>query len=457
MEQEQIEQLFKRQKEYFSSGETQKYHYRKTKLTQLLNALDHFEQDIFTALDQDLNKSIEESYLSEISFLKNEINYTINNLKKWMRPLTVPTPLTLFPSRSQICPEPLGVVLIISPWNYPFQLLISPLIGALAAGNTAILKPSEVSSHTAKLVFKLIQKIFKPEEVAVVEGAIKETQMLLEQPFDHIFYTGNATVAKIIMKKAAQHLTPVTLELGGKSPCFVFGEGNLSMTAKRIAWGKFFNCGQTCVAPDYILVEKKIREELVHLIKYWIGQFYGKVPIESREYGKIINQRHLDRLLGLLEGADIIHGGEVDKKNLRLAPTLVLSQQSDNVMKEEIFGPILPILEFDKLNQAVEFVKGLEKPLACYVFSHNKQFLQKVTREVSAGGVCINDTVVHLSNHHLPFGGVGNSGMGAYHGYFSFKTFSHFKPILRRWFQFDVGFRYPPYQGKLKLLKRIMG
>jgi aldehyde dehydrogenase (NAD+) len=450
-----ISKIFYRQKEFFKTGATQKLEYRRKKLHDLLQSLDEFEEKICQALAKDLGKGSGESYLSEIGFLKEEISHTLKNLKKWIRPQRVPTPMTLFPARSFIRPEALGTVLIIAPWNYPFQLLVSPLIGALAAGNTVVLKPSEVSEHTALMAKDLIQSIFKEEEVALIEGAIPETTSLLKLPFDHIFYTGNGEVGKIVMKAAAEHLVPVTLELGGKSPCFVFNCADLSMAAKRIAWGKFFNCGQTCVAPDYLLIDKQYREQLVQYLIFWIKSFYGKNPLESQEYGKIINNRHFQRLSRLINKEKVLFGGELDEGKDRISPTILEANLDDEIMKDEIFGPLLPILEFDNIKEAIEVVLNKDKPLACYLFTQDKEKEKQVLEKVSAGGVCINDTIVHLTNTHLPFGGVGGSGMGAYHGYFSFKTFSHFKAVVKRWFIFDLKLRYPPYIDNIKLIKKI--
>ena len=456
MDQQEVNALFESQKQFFSKGRTLSLDYRRDLLLRLKKAIEINEDKIHEALKKDLNKSKFESFLSETQFSIIEIESTLKKLKKWMSPKRVKSPLLQWPVKSYIQPEPLGTVLIIAPWNYPFQLLFSPLIGAIAAGNTAILKPSEVSPNVSKVSADIISEYFEPHEIGVVEGAIDETNWLLDLPFDHIFYTGNGFVARIIMEKAAKHLTPVTLELGGKSPCFVFGKTDMDLTAKRIVWGKFFNSGQTCVAPDYLLVEKGKKEVLVEGMKKYLSEFYGSNIKGSPDYGRIINERHFDRLEGLIEKDKVLIGGNVDKSQKYIEPTVLDGNESMPVMKEEIFGPLLPVLEFEDLGHAIDFVRARPKPLATYIFSQDYLVEKQILQRVSTGGVCINDTLVHLSTEHLPFGGVGESGMGRYHGHFSFETFSHMKSIMKRSFWFDLAVRYPPYLGKLPLIRRII-
>ncbi|HEY9828948.1 MAG TPA: aldehyde dehydrogenase, partial [Stenomitos sp.] len=416
------------------------------------------EVAITQALHSDLKKSKYEAYVTEIGICLAEIKFALKHIKSWTKPKNVKTSLISLPASSQVYFEPLGVVLIVGAWNYPLQLILSPLIGAIAAGNCAILKPSEIASHTSHLLAEIIPKYFDPSFIAVVEGGKEVTQELLEEKFDHIFFTGSTQIGKIIMNAAARHLTPVTLELGGKSPCIVDAETHLEYTARRIVWGKFINAGQTCIAPDYLLVDRKIKTHLLQHIKQCIQDFYGATPSTSADYPRIINQHHFNRLCKLLGLGEIIIGGDTDATDLYIAPTVIDQVNWDMpIMQEEIFGPILPVLEYSDLNEAIAIVKAQPKPLALYFFSHNPQHQQRVLQETSSGGICINDTVLHAAFPALPFGGVGSSGMGRYHGQASFETFSHQKSLLNRSFLLDLKLRYPPYQGKLKLLKWLLG
>ncbi|MBD2017612.1 aldehyde dehydrogenase [Microcoleus sp. FACHB-53] len=449
--------LIRQQHNFFNANQTKDISFRVAQLKVLRQAILENEAAITQALHSDLNKSEYDAYATEVGVCLEEIKFALKHIKSWTKPKKVNTPLIALPGSSKVYFEPLGVVLIVGAWNYPFQLIISPLIGAIAAGNCAILKPSEIAAHTSHLLAEIIPKYFDPSFIAVVEGGKEVTQELLEEKFDHIFFTGSTEIGKIIMSAAAKHLTPVTLELGGKSPCVVDAETQLEYTARRIVWGKFLNAGQTCIAPDYLLVDHKIKSNLLGHIKQCIRDFYGATPSTSPDYARIINQHHFNRLCKFLGFGEIIIGGDTDSTNLYIAPT-VIDQVDWNapIMQEEIFGPILPVLEYTDLNEAIALIKARPKPLALYLFSHNQQHQQRVLQETSSGGVCINDTVLHVAFPLLPFGGVGSSGMGRYHGQASFETFSHQKSLLNRSFLLDLKLRYPPYQGKLKLLKRLL-
>ena len=453
----EISKLVRQQRSFFGAGNTKEISFRLEQLKRLKQAILDNQTAIISAMKADLNKPVFEAYGFEIGVLK-EIDYAIKHIRSWAKPKKVATPLEQFPSSAVIYPDPLGVVLIISPWNYPFQLMISPLVGAIAAGNCAILKPSELAPHTSSVLANLFQKNFDPAYISVVEGGVETSQLLLQEKFDHIFFTGGTAVGKIIMAAAAKHLTPVTLELGGKSPCIVDADINLEHTAKRITWGKFINAGQTCIAPDYLLVDKTIKKDLVENIKNCLQEFYGNEPENSPDYARIISQKHFSRLAAFLNNGEIIAGGKTDPESLYIAPTVIDNISVDApVMQEEIFGPILPIIEYNTLSEAIAFVNERPKPLALYLFSKNKDYQERVLRETSSGGVCINDTVMQVGVPDLPFGGVGSSGIGSYHGKASFDTFSHQKSVLKKSFLMDLKWRYAPYEGKLDLLKRILG
>lgn len=445
------------QRQFFRSGQTRPLSFRLQALLRLQAAIRHRQHDILQALQQDFAKPAFEGYATEVGYILQELSTVLCELPKWIEPEQVPTPLVHQPASSLIYSEPYGVTLIIAPWNYPFQLLFAPLIGALAAGNCVILKPSEFTPATTALARTLVSQCFDPGHVTLVEGGVAETQELLAERFDYIFFTGSPAVGRIVMEKAARHLTPVTLELGGKSPCIVDRGVNRTLAARRIVWGKFINAGQTCVAPDYLYVPQEEKTEWIAALIAQIYSFYGPDPAQSSDFARIINQRHLERLQRLLASGRIVCGGTVDPQRCYLAPTL-LDQVSweDPVMQEEIFGPILPVLGYDSLDEVIEAVAARPKPLALYFFSENKLHQDRILRELSFGGGCINDTIVHLANPHLPFGGVGCSGMGAYHGRASFETFSHRKSVMHRQLCLDLPLRYPPYDPfKQKLLRQL--
>ncbi len=445
------------QRHLFASGKTKDVAFRIEQLKLLKKVIIEQEFHIQTALKADLNKSEFESYISEIGLCLEEINYAIKHINSWAKPQKVNTPLTQFLASSQIYTEPLGIVLIIGAWNYPFQLMIAPLVGAIAAGNCAILKPSELAVNTSQVLSNIINKTFAPNFIHVIEGGKETTQQLLSQKFDHIFFTGSTEVGKIVMTEAAKQLTPVTLELGGKTPCIVDANTHIEYTARRIVWGKFLNAGQTCIAPDYLLVDKKVKKDLLANITSCIQNFYGNNPIESPDYGRIINEKHFNRLCKFLNIGEIIIGGETNLSERYIAPTVIDQVNwEDAVMKEEIFGPILPVIEYNDLSEAIALVNSQPKPLALYFFSNNQQKQQQILQETSSGGVSINDTVMQSGVPDLPFGGVGASGIGSYHGKASFDTFSHKKSILNKSFLIDLKVRYAPYKEKLKLVKRLM-
>lgn len=432
--------------------------FRRQQLELLDKAIRENEEKVFAALKADLGKPAVESYIGEVALLYDEIRYALKHIRKWMKPRRVGTPLVQAISSSHIYHEPVGVVLIIGPWNYPFQLLLAPLVGAIAAGNCAVIKPSELAPATSLVVREIISRYFNPAYVVVLEGGVEVSQALLAEKFDHIFFTGGTQVGKVIMQAAVKHLTPVTLELGGKSPCIVDAETDLDKTARRIVWGKFFNAGQTCVAPDYLLVPGSIKKALLERMSFYATAFFGPEPARSPDYARIINQRHFSRLSGFLpEGKNVI-GGTADEASLYIAPTVKTEVSlTDKVMGEEIFGPILPVIEVRDLDEAIEIVCERPKPLALYFFSKSGGNQKRVLNEISFGGGCINDTLVHFGNPRLPFGGVGESGMGAYHGQYGFEIFSHRKAVVRKSFLIDPSLRYPPYKNRLSLLKRILG
>ena len=450
-----IDDTFKQLNEYFATDVTREYQWRVKQLKQLSKMVEEHEGDIETALNKDLGKCQMEAWISEIGYIQAEIKHTLKHLKKWMKPKRVASPMLAQPGKSYIQPDPLGTVLIIGAWNYPFQLVIAPLIAAIAAGNCAIVKPSELSQNTSALIAKLLPQYLDNGAFAVVEGAKDETTKLLSLPFDHSFYTGGETVGKIVMRAAAEHLTPVTLELGGKSPCVVDSKTNLDVTAQRIVWSKWMNAGQTCVAPDYVLVEKGHEHALLEAIKRKLTAHYSDNVQKSEDYGRIVNERHCARLASYLEGQNIVHGGNVDVEQRFIEPTIVLEPTLDSpLMQEEIFGPILPIVTVDSMEDAVEFINQRAKPLAMYIFTQRKHIEQMLLKRTSAGSVCINDGFMFMVNAELPFGGVGHSGMGSYHGKWGFDVFSHQKSVMKRSFWFDLDVRYAPFNDtKLRILK----
>ncbi|MBD2774575.1 aldehyde dehydrogenase [Iningainema tapete] len=453
-----IADIISQQRNFFQSGKTKDINFRSSQLKTLKQAIIEDEQEIFQAVKADLHKPEFETFATEIILIRKEIDYAIKNLKNWTKARKASVNAQLLPASAKIYPEPLGVVLIIGAWNYPFQLNIVPLVGAIAAGNCAIIKPSELAPHTSSIIRKIIEKCFHPAYIAVVEGGVETSQQLLREKFDYIFFTGGTAVGKIVMEAAAKHLTPVTLELGGKSPCIVDNDIHIEHTARRITWGKFINAGQSCIAPDYLLVNKNIKKNLLATIKGCIQEFYGDNPASSPDYGRIIHQKHFERLVRLLKDGDILIGGETNPDELYIAPTLIdhVSSTSE-IMQEEIFGPILPVIEYTDIADAIALINSQPKPLALYLFTNNKNLQQRVLRETSSGGVGINSTMMHSGVLSLPFGGVGDSGIGSYHGKASFDTFSHYKSVFSKPLLLDIKLLYAPYQGKLAWLKRFLG
>ena len=451
-----IEEMVKKQRTYFAEGRTLKAEQRIEALNRLEQGILNCEQDLYVALKKDLGKSRAESYMCEVGLTLSELRFVRKHVRKWSLEKRVLTPLAQFHAKSFTVQEPYGVVLVMSPWNYPVLLTLEPLIGALAAGNCCVLKPSAYSPATSAVMKRMIAEIFPEEYVTVVEGGREENQNLLSQKFDYIFFTGGVQVGKLVMEKAAANLTPVTLELGGKSPCIIDRSANLKLAARRLAFGKYLNCGQTCVAPDYVLVHEAVKEEFLRLLKSEIRTMYGEEPLQNPDYGKMINRKHFDRVLGLMKEEKLILGGESDVVSLRIAPA-VMDQvtEKDAVMQEEIFGPLLPILTVRSMEEAIAFVNHRPKPLALYLFTENREVEKNVLEYTSFGGGCINDTIIHLATSRMGFGGVGNSGMGSYHGKKSFETFSHEKSIVKKYTWIDLPMRYQPYTGWKEKLVRM--
>lgn len=452
-----IQSVVERQRAYFLCDETKDISFRMDALRKLESAIQACEGEILKALKEDLNKSDFEAYATEIGIVYSELDDALKHLPGWARKKRVRTPVMHFKASSWMVPEPYGVVLIMSPWNYPFQLSLAPLIGAMAAGNCAVVKPSSYSPRTSAVVAKILGECFSEEYIAVVEGGREANQELLKQKFDYIFFTGSVNVGKTVMEAASKHLTPVTLELGGKSPCIVHKDANPELAARRIIWGKCLNSGQTCVAPDYLLVHRDIKDRVISAMKTSIIEFFGEKPCQNPEYPKIINEKHFNRLKGLLSDGRILVGGDVNEATHQIAPTIVdqITWESP-VMQEEIFGPILPVLTFDDIDEVIAAVNSRPKPLALYLFTNDKSVEKRIVKSISFGGGCINDTIVHLATSFMPFGGVGESGMGRYHGKWSFDTFTHEKSILMKSCRLDIKLRYPPYKDKMGLLKRFM-
>lgn len=456
---EDINLIFKNQKEFFESGKTINVDYRIKNLKKLNDIIKKNEDKILNELKKDLGKSNFEGYVTEVGILYDDINFHIKNVKKWSSEEKRKSPIVYYPSKSYIYKEPYGVTLIIGPFNYPFQLVIAPLIGAISAGNTAIIKPSENSRNIALLLEKLINENFPEGYLRVVNplGGKETVSLLLDKPFDYIFFTGSVRVGKLVMQKAAQHLTPVTLELGGKSPCIVDSDAKLKLAAKRIVWGKFLNAGQTCVAPDYLCVHKSVKDELLKLIINEIRIQFGENVRNSEDYPRIVNKSSLERLSGYLNDGKIYYGGNIDEDNLYIEPTLIIKPDLNSpLMSDEIFGPILPILVYEDLDNVIKFINHREKPLALYYFSESKKKIKYVLTSTTSGGVTINDTIIHVANPNLPFGGVGSSGVGKYHGKESFETFTHNKSVMKRGTFIEFNIRFAPYKNKLNLVKRIM-
>lgn len=451
----EISQIISEQKRFFDSGKTRDYAFRINCLKKLKTAVLANERLICSALQADLNKPETKSYMCEIGIVYDEISFHIKHLKKWMKNKRVKTPIAQFKSRSFISPEPYGVALIMSPWNYPVQLCLSPLIGAISAGNCAIIKPSSYSPNVSEVIEKIINQAFSREYVAVVTGGREENELLLNEKFDFIFFTGSVAVGKYVMKKASENLVPLCLELGGKSPVIVEKSANLEISARRICFGKMLNAGQTCVAPDYVLCQKSVKDKFVEYYKKAVLEFFKG---EFSDFPKIINQKHFLRLKNLLVGEKIIFGGELNENTRFISPTLVeIENLNSPLMQEEIFGPILPIITFENLDECIELINFKPKPLALYLFTTDRQTEKRVLNGCSFGGGCINDTIIHLATPYMGFGGVGQSGMGSYHGEQSFKTFSHFRSIVKKSFSLDLKMRYRPYtRKKEKIIKKFL-
>ncbi len=452
-----ISSIVNKQKEYFYKGHTRSLETRKNNLKKLYEGIQRFEDEIFQALKLDLNKSVHESFTTEIGYVLKEISFQMKHISSWSKPKRVRTALTHFGSKGKVVPEPYGVTLIIAPWNYPFQLAIAPLVGALAAGNTVVLKPSELTPNVSKVLTRMLGELFPEELVSVVEGGAEESTALLKEPFDYIFFTGSVGIGKVVMEAAAKKLTPLTLELGGKSPCIVHKDAKLDVTARRIVWGKFLNAGQTCVAPDYMYVHSSVKEQLIEALRHEIAEQYGKDALQNDNYVRIVSERHFERLCTFLQDGKPVIGGNYTKETLHIEPTVLTNVTWQSaVMEDEIFGPILPIIEYDKIEEVIETIQHHPKPLALYVFSEDRKVQEKVTSNISYGGGCINDVVYHLATPYLPFGGVGSSGLGSYHGEQSFRTFSHYKSILSQSTAFDMKIRYSSTKSALKFIRKLL-
>lgn len=450
-------ELLDRQQTYFKSGATKSIDFRKHQLETLKKIIQQHEDELIKAVYEDFKKPKLETYATELGILYDEINYTLKNLDKWAAPQRVSGSLINFPSKNYTIAEPYGTALIIAPWNYPIQLALLPLVGAIAAGNTAVIKPSELTPNTSSALSRIISKWFKEEFIAIVEGGVEVNKELLQQTFDYIFFTGSTRVGKIVMQAAAKNLTPVTLELGGKSPCVVDKTADLETSARRIMWGKCINAGQTCVAPDYVLVDEIVKPKLLEELKKSVEEFYGSNPQQNPDFPRIVNEDHFNRLQGYLKDGTLYSGGETDRSERYIAPTVLTDAKPDSkIMKEEIFGPILPVIAYNDVSEAIDIIQSKTKPLAFYVFTEDEDLESLLLNQCSFGGGAVNDVVAYLGNPNLPFGGVGASGMGAYHGKSSFDTFSHTKSIMKKSLWLDIPFRYPPYEGKLKWIKKIL-
>lgn len=451
-----VEQTFEQSKQYFKTHVTKDIKFRKQQLKSLSKSIKNHETELLEALNADLGKNKVEAFTTEIGFVLKSIKLARKELKNWTKRKQVNTPLFMFPAKSYIMKEPYGTVLIIGPFNYPLQLVIEPLIGAIAAGNTAIIKPSEFTPHVTKVLRKIIEAVFNPEYVAVIEGEAETTQQLTALPFDYIFFTGSENVGRSVYQAASNNLTPVTLELGGKSPVIIDESANIKVTSERICFGKFTNAGQTCIAPDYLLVKKSIKHNLINALKATISEFYGTDVQQSEDFGRIVNERHFSRLTELLteQQHNIVFGGTTNKDTLYIAPTIIDNVDVDaKIMQEEIFGPLLPIVTYEDFDDALAFIQSKPKPLSLYLFSEDENATERVLNELSFGGGAINDTLMHIANPNLPFGGVGNSGIGQYHGKYSFNTFSHDKSYIFKTTRLESSIIFPPYKGKFKYIK----
>lgn len=457
---QEIHQLLDGQKQYFAQGHTRSYEFRVKQLMTLKQTILNHQTELEQALYEDLGKSRFESYTSEIGFILASTTHALRHLKKWMKPKKQKTPLHMMPSKSKIIYQPYGCVYIIGPYNYPFQLLMEPLIGAIAAGNCVVLSPSELTPHVASVTIRIIAEAFEQKYVTCVDGGIENNTLLLHAGFDDIFFTGSVGVGKIVMQAAAEQLTPVTLELGGKSPVIIEKSANLPIACQRIVWGKLMNAGQTCVAPDYVFVPKELKTEFLQQMKAVLKEFYGENPKDSEDYGRIVNQRHVQRLKTIIETdrADLFCGGRVDEAQRYIEPTILCPQSMEAAcMQEELFGPILPVIEYTSLEQAISYINANPKPLAFYIFSENQEKIEQIIGQTISGGVSVNDTISHIINPHLPFGGVGTSGMGNYHGVYSFYAFSHARSVLQKTTKIKLELTYPPFnEKKLKTVKMAL-
>lgn len=447
MTQESIQELIRKQREYFYTNATLDVNFRINSLKKIQTAIQTHQEQINAALKADLGKSSFESYMCESGLVLNEITYMLKHIRSLAKEKTVPTPLAQFHSRSYMKPSPYGVVLIMSPWNYPFLLTFDPLVEALAAGNTVVLKPSAYSPATSRIICEIVRECFPEQYVAVVTGGREENACLLQEHFDYIFFTGSQSVGKEVMRQASAHLTPVTLELGGKSPCIVDKSANLKLAAKRIVFGKYLNCGQTCVAPDYVFCHQDIKDDLLKQIQKQIRKQFGKSPLDNKNYGKIINEKHFSRILNLIDSSKVVTGGNIRQETLQIEPTVMDHVTfEDAVMQEEIFGPVMPLLTFTSMDEVIHKVNSMAHPLALYIFAQDKAVINKVTSECGFGGGCVNDVIIHLATSEMPFGGFGESGMGSYHGKNGFETFSHYKSIVDKKTWIDLPMRYQPYR-----------
>ena len=444
-------------RQYFNSQRTKDVSFRIQSLQTLYKQIKLHEQDIIQALHEDLHKSPFEAFSTEIGLVLKEIKHHIKHVKQWQRPEKKLTPFLFFPSKSNIFKEPYGLALIIAPWNYPFQLLFSPLVGAISAGNCVVLKTSPSAPATAKVMDSIISACFSPDYVSIFHGNREMNQLLLSQRFDYIFYTGSPAVGKVVMKAAAEHLTPITLELGGKSPCIVDKNADIRTAARRIMWGKTINAGQTCIAPDYLFVHKSIKNTFITALQEAVHMMFGDNPQAAPDYPRIVSPTAMQRLIGYIDKGNIVFGGRYDLADKYIEPTVVDNLTADaGLLSEEIFGPIFPLMTFDDIQEVITYINEREKPLALYFFSKDKQAVHKILGQTSSGSVCINDTIIYVANHRLPFGGVGNSGMGAYHGKYSFDTFTHKKATVVSSFSVDFPIKYPPYKGKFEKFKRFL-
>ena len=451
-----IPEIIDAQRIYFKTQNTKNISFRLEKLKALKLEITSKEQAIYEALKADFNKSKFESFISEFGIVISELNLAIKKLKRWAKPKRIKSSMLTFPSKDYIYKEPYGTVLIIAPWNYPFLLALEPLIMAIAAGNTVVLKPSELTTNTSALITKIIKNVFNKEHVISIEGGVDIATKLLANKWDYIFFTGSVYVGKIIAKAAAENLTPVTLELGGKSPCIIDDTVDVKLVARRLVWGKFLNAGQTCISPDYLIVKSTIKKDLIEALKKQIVKYYGENPKQSEDLPRIINQKNTERLADMIKSSNVIFGGEIDLENNYISPTLIDEPNlNDKVMQDEIFGPVLPILSYNSEQDIEQIIWNYEKPLSLYVFSNNDSFSKNIIDKYSFGGGVVNDVLIHFGNHRLPFGGIGESGMGAYHGKLGFDMFSHNKSIIKRGNWIDPSLRYAPYTGKLSLIKTM--